>query len=37
MIEAVEIEGANLIVTYKTRAKGLVREVFSPRVLASAE
>lgn len=37
MIEAVEIDDTILIVTYNTIAKGLVREEFSPRLLAGAE
>jgi hypothetical protein len=33
MIESVEIDGTSLVVTYDTRARGKVREVFDPRVL----
>ena len=37
MIEAVEIDGTSLIVTYNTTAQGLVREEFSPQLLGGAE
>ena len=37
MIEAVEIDGTSLIVTYNTTAQGLVREEFSPRFLGATE
>jgi len=33
MIESVEIDGPNLIVTYNTTASGMVRDVFKPKVL----
>jgi hypothetical protein len=33
MIESVEIDAANLFVTYETTAKGKVREVFKPQAL----
>ena len=37
MIESADIDGTNLVVTYDTTARGNVRDVFNPGVLAEEE
>ncbi len=37
MIESADIDGTNLVVTYDTTARGKVRDVFNPGVLAEEE